>query len=268
MTSPSRIFNVTVLGDAPRTIVLGNGLGTNQDSWRYVVEAIAPHARIIRYDVAGTRHESAAVFNPDRYRTLHGYADDVVAILDELDVTDALFVGHSVSGMIGCLAAAQLPERIARVVTIAASPRYLDDDGYVGGFSRDAIEGLLATAAADYQGWVAGFAPLAIGETPRAELVGEFARYLLAMPPEIAHHLLRTVFLSDHRHELARVSQPVTVVQPRTDVAVPLAVGEYLAERLPSAELHVLPMVGHVPQLTVPELLVPVVRDALDRMPA
>jgi sigma-B regulation protein RsbQ len=261
LTSPLR---ATVAGTGERVLVLGNGLGTNQRTWRHVVAALAPECRLVRFDYAGTPDADGVEFDFDRYGTLHGHADDVLALLDDLDLRDATWVGHSVSGTIGLIAAAAAPERIGRVVTVSASPRYLDDPGtgYVGGFSAAEVAEVLRAAAADYHAWVGGFSPLAVGGD-RPGAVEEFASSLRRMRPDVAHRTLTAVFTGDYRAVLPRVLQPVTVVQPAADVAVPTAVGRYLAAALPNAAYRELRAEGHVPQLTAPEELVPLLREAV-----
>lgn len=258
-TSVQERLAATVSGAGDRVIVLANGLGTSQATWAQVEPSLAARARVVRFDYPGMGAARAADFDPDAYATLYGYADDLVALLEELDVRDALLVGHSVSGMIGGIAAAAAPDRIARLVMIGASPRYVDDGDYRGGFSRDAVEGLLQAAAADFSAWATGFAPLAVGPDATPDGIAHFASYLRMMRPDIALHVLRTVFLGDYREVLPRITQPVTVVQALEDVAVPMAVAEYLAARLPHAHLTLLQARGHVPHLTA----APAVEEAL-----
>lgn len=261
---PSPLLRPTITGAGPQTLVLANGLGTNQHTWRHVARAVEPHARVVRFDYVGTPHGDLAAYGPARYETLHDHADDVLELLDALDLRDAAWVGHSVSGMIGVLAAVAAPERIGRLVLVSASPRYLDDaDGYRGGFDRAAIDRLLAAAGSDYHAWVGGFSPLAIGAAHCPDAVEEFGSYLRRMRPDVALRTLRAVFLSDHRAALPRVTQPVTVVQPRADVAVPTAVGRYLAATIPRAAYVELAAEGHVPQLTAPDELIAALDAAL-----
>lgn len=259
---PPRL-NASIVGDGPVTLVLGNGLGTQQATWRHVVQALEGEARIVRFDYEGTPATDVASYRFDAYHTLHGHADDVVGLLRALDVRDAVFVGHSVSAMIGVLAATAVPERLTRLVLLAGSPRYLDDDGYVGGFTREAIDGVLAAAATDFQAWVAGFAPVVLGADGTPEGIEEFASYLRRMRPDIGLQTLRAIFLSDLRHLLPATRQPAHVLQPREDVAVPEAVGRYLASRLPHATLALLPSRGHLPHLTTPDVVVPELRRIL-----
>lgn len=265
LTSPLR---ATVTGTGDSVLVLGNGFGTHQQTWRHVVAALADECRLVRFDYVGTPDADLAHYQPERYDTLHGHVDDVVALLDDLDVRNATWVGHSVSGMIGLLAAAAAPERIARLVTVAASPRYLDDatSGYVGGFSPDAVQALLDGATADYHAWAGGFSPVVVGRAGAPEAVEEFASYVRRMRPDIAQQTLRAVFTGDYRAVLPHVLQPVTVVQPRADAAVPAGVGRYLAATLPSASYHELEAEGHVPHLTAPAELITVLQGVLSDM--
>ena len=254
---------MTGTGDA--VVVLANGVGTHQRTWRHVAADLAGTCRIVRFDYIGTPDADLACYRPERYDTLYGHVDDVVALLDDLELDGATWVGHSVSGVIGLLAAVVAPERIGRLVTVAGSPRYLDDpvSGYVGGFGRDAVDALFAAAAADYHAWAGGFSPLVVGRADAPEAVEEFAAYLRRMRPDVARQTLQAVFLSDHRAVLRRVTQPVTVVQPRADVAVPTAVGRYLAATLPRGTYRELDAEGHLPQLTAPNQLVAVLREVL-----
>lgn len=253
MTSKAASLNVTIVGDGPRTVMLGNGLGTNQQTWRNQVEVLKPHCRVVLFDYVGTPDSDLSSYRPERYDTLYGHADDVMAMLDELDLDDVTFVGHSVSGMIGSLVALSAPDRISRLVTIAASPRYLDDRNYVGGVSRQMVDTVLANASADYHAWIVGFSPLVIGDEKAKDFIEEFANALRRMRPDVANQALKAIFLSDFREILPRVKQPVTVVQPRSDFVVPVVVGEYLAAHYPSATLYLLPTKGHLPHLTSPD---------------
>ncbi len=257
-------MNATVSGRGDRVVVLANGLGTTQESWRGVLEALTPRVRVVRFDYIGMPHAPPAGYTAEPYDTLYGYADDVMSLLDELDVRDALFVGHSVSGMIGLIAATSMPERIARLALIAASPRYLDDVGYHGGFTAKAVQQMIESAAADYQGWAAGFAPLALGADARPDAIHEFTNGLLQLRADVALQSLRTIFFGDYRDVPRRVHQPVTLLQLQDDVAVPMAVSLYLHQQLPHASLMLLAARGHVPQLTAPAEVRLALRGILD----
>ena len=217
MSAITSILNVTAAGAGAHTVVLANGLGTSQHTWRHVVGALAPRCRVVRFDHVGTPGADLAAYDARRYATLHAYADDAVELLDALGVEDVTWVGHSVGGMIGLLAAAAAPERIARLVLLSASPRYIDDpeSGYCGGFARTDVDAMLAAAATDYHAWAGGFSPLAIGRPDQPEAVAEFADTLRRMRPDVAQRTLTTIMTGDYRAALSHVAQPVTVVQAR-----------------------------------------------------
>ena len=158
--------NVTVIGRPDgRPMVFAHGFGCDQNMWRYVAPAFEDSYRVVLFDHVGSGGAEPAAYDRVRYSTLDGYADDVVSLATELDLTDAVLVGHSVSAMIGVLAAAEAPERFSCLVLVAPSARYLDDDGYVGGFTRADVDGLLDSLASNFLGWSSTMAPMIMGNT-------------------------------------------------------------------------------------------------------
>jgi len=246
--------NVTVHGrpDA-QPMVFAHGFGCDQNMWRYVWPAFAEDFRIVLFDLIGMGGSDAAAWDARRYATLDGYAGDVLEICRELELTDVVFVGHSVSAMIGVLAAAQEPQRFARLVLVGPSPRYLDDDGYVGGFGRADIDGLLESLESNYLGWSAAMAPAIMGNADRPELGEELTSSFCRTDPAIARQFARVTFLSDNRADLRRIEVPTLVLQCRDDVIAPLAVGTFVASELQNAELVLLDATGHCPNLSAPD---------------
>jgi sigma-B regulation protein RsbQ len=246
--------NVTVHGrpDGP-PIVFAHGFGCDQNMWRFVWPAFADEYRVILFDHVGHGHSDHSAFDPDRYRSLDGYAEDVLAVLRALDLRDAVFVGHSVSAMIGALAATAEPERFSRLVMVGPSPRYIDDDGYKGGFSREDIDGLLESLASNYLGWSGAMAPVIMGNPDRPELGDELTNSFCRTDPTIARQFARVTFLSDNRDDLGSVDVPALVLQCKDDVIAPIAVGEYVERALPQGQLVVLDATGHCPNLSAPE---------------
>jgi sigma-B regulation protein RsbQ len=221
--------------------------------WRHVWPSFADEYRVVLFDHVGHGRSDHSAFDSDRYATLEGYARDVLAICRSLELEDVVFVGHSVSAMIGALAAIAEPERFARLVMVGPSPRYVDDDGYVGGFSREDIDGLLASLESNYLGWSGAMAPVIMANDERPELGAELTDSFCATDPEIARHFARVTFLSDNRADLARVSTRSLVLQCSADVIAPSAVGAYVHEHLPDSELVQLAATGHCPNLSAPE---------------
>jgi len=171
-----------------------------------------------------------------------------------------VFVGHSVSAMIGVLAARREPERFERLVLVGPSPRCVDDEGYTGGFSREDIEGLLESLESNYLGWSSAMAPVIVGNPDRPELGEELTNSFCRADPEIAAHFARTTFMADNRHDLERVRTPALVLQCSEDAIAPRAVGEYVHEQMPNSELVLLEATGHCPNVSAPDETVAAIR--------
>ena len=242
-------------------MVFAHGFGCDQNMWRHVWPAFAADHRIVLFDHVGHGHSDHSAFDPERYATLDGYASDVLEICDELGLDeDVVFVGHSVSAMIGALAAIAEPERFAALVMIGPSPRYLDDDGYAGGFARADIDGLLESLGANYLGWSSTMAPVIMGNPDRPELGEELTELFCATDPEIARHFARVTFLSDNRADLPRIPTRSLVLQCADDVIAPTAVGEYVHAHLPDSALVYLDATGHCPNLSAPQETIAAIR--------
>ncbi|WP_454778039.1 alpha/beta fold hydrolase [Georgenia muralis] len=241
-------------------LVLAHGFGCDQGMWRHVAPAFERSHRVVLFDHVGAGGSDVAAFRPDRYSSLDGYAEDVLEILDALDLAPVTFVGHSVSAMIGAIAAARRPERFARLVLVCPNPRYTDDGEYRGGFTSAEIDELLETMDENYLGWSASIAPTIMGVPDRPELGEELTSSFCRTDPAVARHFARTTFRSDNRADLARVTTPALVVQSREDVIAPPSVGAFVHRHLAGSELVTLDAVGHCPNLSAPDQLVAAMR--------
>jgi sigma-B regulation protein RsbQ len=236
-----------------RPMVFAHGFGCDQNMWRYVWPAFAEDHRIVLFDHVGAGGSDASAFDADRYGSLQGYADDVLELCSELGLADVVFVGHSVSAMIGALAAAAEPERFGGLVLVGPSPRYIDDEDYVGGFTREDIDELLESMDSNFLGWSSAIAPVIMGNEDRPALAEELSDSLCRADPEIARHFARVTFLSDNRADLPRITTPSVVLQCSEDAIAPVAVGEYVHRRLPGSRFVQLRATGHCPNLSAPE---------------
>lgn len=245
--------NVKVIGQGEQPMILAHGYGCDQNMWRFIAPAFEDRYKIILFDHVGHGHSDAADFEPTKYSSLNGYADDVLAICRALDLTNAIFVGHSVSAMIGVLAAIKEPERFDRLVLIGPSPRYIDDDGYVGGFKQEDIEGLLDFLDSNHLGWSSTMAPVIMGNPGRPELGEELTNSFCRTNPEIAKHFARVTFLSDNRADLPMVRTKALILQCSQDAIAPEAVGHYMHRTLQGSEFVHLNATGHCPNLSAPE---------------
>ncbi|HEV7808735.1 MAG TPA: alpha/beta hydrolase [Solirubrobacteraceae bacterium] len=246
--------NVVEHGDPDaQPIVFAHGFGCDQNMWRFVWPAFAGDRRVILFDHVGAGGSDASAYDSERYGSLSGYADDVLEICHELELTDVVFVGHSVSAMIGALAATAEPECFARLVLVGPSPRYIDDGDYAGGFTHEDVEGLLESMDSNYLGWSSAMAPVIMGNGDRPALADELTNSFCRADPEIARQFARVTFTSDNRADLAQVRTPSLVLQCSDDVIAPRVVGEYVHARLADSRLVLLQATGHCPNLSAPE---------------
>jgi sigma-B regulation protein RsbQ len=233
-------------------MVFAHGFGCDQTMWRFLAPAFGERFRTITFDLVGSGGSSLSAYDRTKYGTLHGYADDLVEILDECATGPVVFVGHSVSTMIGMLATIKAPERFAAQVMVGPSPCYINDGDYVGGFSREDIDELLETMEANYLGWSSNLAPAIMGAPDRPDLREELTDSFCRNDPEIAKHFARTTFLSDHRADVLKSTVPALILQCSDDMVAPRSVGDFLARNLPRSTLHVIENVGHCPHMTAP----------------
>jgi sigma-B regulation protein RsbQ len=253
--------NVTVAGDAlARPMVFAHGFGCDQNMWRFVEPAFRPTHRTVLFDYVGAGGSDLKAYDPGRYSTLDGYAGDVIEICDDLDLHDAVFVGHSVSAMVGALASVAAPGRIGALVMVGPSPRYIDGDGYVGGFTEADIAGLLDSLDSNYLGWSSAMAPVIMGHPDRPELGAELTESFCRTDPDIQRNFARATFLSDNRADLAPVTVPTLVLQCTDDVIAPEAVGRYVHDHIPGSRLVTLRATGHCPNLSAPTETIEAIR--------
>jgi sigma-B regulation protein RsbQ len=244
--------NVHVLGSGPSTMFFAHGFGCDQNMWRLLAPAYAKRYRTVLFDLVGAGNSDLSAYDREKYGSLEGYADDIVEIVAEFGKGPAIFVGHSVSAMIGLIANLKAPQRFAAQIMIGPSPCYINDGDYVGGFTRKDIESLLDTLESNYLGWSSNMAPAIMGAPEQPALGQELTNSFCRTDPEIAKQFARVTFLSDVRPLVPKLSAPTLVVQCNDDLIAPLTVGEFLAQKLPRATLTVISNVGHCPHLSSP----------------
>jgi sigma-B regulation protein RsbQ len=246
--------NVRLSGpEGGQAMVFAHGYGCDQNMWRFVTPAFADEYRVVLFDHVGAGLSDLSAYSRGRYESLRGYANDVLEICRELDLTRVIFVGHSVSSMIGVMAAIEEPERFEKLVLVGPSPRYIDDVDYTGGFSREDIDGLLDSLDSNYLGWSSAMAPVIMGNPERPELGAELTNSFCRTDPEIAKHFARVTFLSDNRADLPRVTARTLILQCSDDVIAPQSVGDYVHRQIPGSELVRMQATGHCPNLSAPE---------------
>lgn len=261
--------NVSVSGADGHTLLLAHGMGCDQTLWRWVAPALAQEHRVALFDYVGCGESDFSAFDESGHATLDGYAAEVLEVIEALGATRVTFVGHSVSSMIGVVAARKRPDLFGRLVMICPSPCYLNlGDGYRGGFDRKDIEGLLGLMEKNPLGWAGFLAPQVVQDPSRPDLEREFESRFCRVEPRAARRFAATTFFSDNRADLAHVRAPVLVVQSEVDALAPPAIGRYVHESLPDSRMVVVPSTGHCPHLTHPEAVVSAIRDFIAGTPA
>lgn len=257
--------NVQVMGNGPKTLIFAHGFGCDQEMWRFVAPQFGDEYRVVLFDYVGSGRSNWNAYNPDRYATLGGYVRDLLELSQALELQNAIFVGHSVSAMIGALAAIEAPELFERLIMVAPSPCYINHPpDYVGGFERADIEGLFEMMDKNYVGWAQFLAPVVINDSSQPGVVRELEQSFCSTDPDIARRFAHATFWSDNRADLPKVPVPSLVLQCTDDALAPLEVGRYLENHLPQSTLHVLKATGHCPHLTQPAETANAMRDYLN----
>jgi sigma-B regulation protein RsbQ len=252
--------NVQISGSGERTLVFAHGFGCDQNMWRFVAPAFEGDFRTVLFDHVGAGRSDLSAYDPRKYATLAGYAADVVEIGRELDLKDAVFVGHSVSAMIGLLASLEAPELFESLVLVGPSPRYINDGSYVGGFSAEQVDELLDFLSTNYLGWSAAMAPAIMGNPERPELGEELTNSFCRTDPDIAKAFARVTFTSDNRADLPRAKARTLILQCSEDIIAPLEVGTYVHSHMLNSTLVVMKATGHCPNLSAPEETIAAIR--------
>jgi len=244
--------NVHVAGAGEATVFFAHGFGCDQNMWRLLQPHFAERYRTVAFDLVGSGASDLGAYDPQKYNSLHGYAEDVLELVQEFCHQPAIFVGHSVSAVIGMLADVKAPGTFAAHIMVGPSPCYLNDGEYHGGFERSDIESLLNTLESNYLGWSSSIAPVIMGAPGQPELGQELENSFCRTDPDVAKQFARVTFLSDHRADLHKLQAPTLILQCSDDIIAPVSVGEYMHRVLPASELKIIDNVGHCPHLSAP----------------
>ncbi|GAC1479491.1 MAG: sigma factor SigB/phosphatase RsbP regulator RsbQ [Gemmatimonadaceae bacterium] len=260
--------NVKILGRGTRPMLFAHGFGCDQNMWRFITPAFENDYRLVLFDYVGSGHSDLAAYDADRYASLDGYAQDVLDVCHALDLRDVTFVGHSVSSMLGVLAANREPARFANLILVAPSPRYINDGtDYVGGFERADLVGLLDMMDRNYIGWANFLAPMIMKNGDRPELGGELEGSFCSTDPIIARRFAEATFFADNRADAAAVTVPSLILQSADDSLAPQSVGEYLHRTMRQSSYRLLDVTGHCPHMSHPDETVAAIREYLGAIP-
>ncbi len=261
----SKRNHINISGKGRQPMVFAHGFGCDQNMWRFITPAFENNYKIILFDYVGAGRSDKSAYIPERYDSLQGYATDVIEICDYLNLKDVIFVGHSVSSMIGLLAAIERPELFSNLIMVGPSPCYINKDGYTGGFEKRDIEGLLETMEKNYIGWANFLAPNIMGNKERPELGEELTESFCTTDPVIAGQFARATFFSDNREDLVKLQTPSLILQCSEDIIAPTSVGHYLHSHLANSTLRIMNATGHCPHMSAPEETITLIKEYLSQ---
>lgn len=250
--------NVSVRGNllSTKTLVFGHGFGTNQKVWNFVRTAFEKDYRIVLYDNIGASHSDLSFYDPEKYENLNGYKQDLLDIFDNLQLKEVIFIGHSVSGMVGLLASIDRPELFSKLILIGSSARYIDDVGYIGGFKQADLDNIYREISSNYEQWAKGFSAMVMRNDDQPLFAEGFMSGLLSLPPNIALPLIQTVFQSDFRSFLPKVQHSTLIIQADKDIAVPREAAEYLQQQILYSKIEYVAAEGHFSHITAPQAII------------
>lgn len=256
--------NVKVSGKGTQALMFAHGFGCDQNMWRFVAPVFEEDYKIVLFDYVGSGKSDLAAYDANRYASLEGYARDVIEICDALDLKDVIFVGHSVSSMIGALVSVERPELFKDLVMVVPSPCYINQPGYVGGFERADVEGLLDMMDKNYIGWASFLAPVIMKNEDRPELGAELEESFCSTDPQIARRFAEATFYSDNRADLEKIKTPSLIIQVADDAVAPVSVGEFMHAKMPDSTYYLMDATGHCPHMSHPQQTVEIIKDYLN----
>ncbi|MDN3587564.1 alpha/beta hydrolase [Pedobacter aquatilis] len=245
--------HVNIIGKGEKVLMMAHGFGCDQSTWKFITSAFLDDYKIILFDYVGSGKSEINQYDYHKYSSLEGYACDVVDIIEVLKLKDIVFIGHSVSAMIGMLAAIQIPEAISKLIFIGPSPKYINENEYFGGFEREQVEGLFKYMADDYIGWSKYLAPNVMGNLENPEHAEFLQECFESMNPKIALEFAMATFNCDYRNKLQELKTKSITLMNDNDMIVPLQVGDFIKRHTPYNTLHLLNATGHYPHISAPE---------------
>lgn len=248
--------NIKILGQGRKSLIMAHGFGCSQQMWKYLTPYLEDDFRIILFDYVGSGNSQLSAYSTSRYSDLEGYAQDILEICDLLELEDAYYIGHSVSGIIGLIAANQEPGFLSKVAMVCPSPCFLNDPPeYYGGFDKEDLEDLIDLMDKNYLGWANYLAPLAVHDSSHAEIEKELSESFCNTDQTVARTFARATFFLDYRHLLPLIKQPALIIQTTDDPLAPVEIGRYMDDSMPNSRLEILNISGHVAHMTHPELV-------------
>lgn len=246
--------HVNIVGEGNQVIVLAHGFGCDQKMWQYIVPTLSQQYKVVLFDYVGSGQSDLKAYSIEKYNSLYGYAQDLIDVLQYYQLEDVIFIGHSISSMIGMLAAIKHPQYFKQLIMIGPSPCYLNDkDGYVGGFEKSDIDELLEMMEMNFSGWARFMAPLAMNNPDQPQFAEQLEQTFVSTDSVIARQFAEVTFFSDYRALLPSLQIPTLIMQCAEDSVVPVQVGHYLHKYIDNSTLVLMEAKGHYPHISHPD---------------
>jgi len=254
--------NVKIYGSGSTVIMLAHGFGCDQTMWRHLLPYLDDKYTVILFDYVGCGASDYTAYDKVRYSSLTGYAQDVLDICEAMKLTKVNFIGHSVSSMIGMHAAIQSPDVFSKLAMICPSPCFLNfPPDYEGGFEKEDLEELINLMDKNYVGWANYLAPLVMGQDSNADLTKELETSFCSTDPKYAKPFAKATFFADDRALLSKLTLPTLILQSKHDNLASPAVGNYMNQIIPNAQLKIVDAHGHCLHMTNPMIVSSIVQE-------
>ncbi|HMV44452.1 MAG TPA: alpha/beta hydrolase [Leptospiraceae bacterium] len=255
--------NISIKGEGKKVMLFAHGYGCDQNMWRFITPEFEKDYQVILFDHIGSGKSDLGYYNKNKYAKLHGYANDILDICDALNLKNVILVGHSVSTMIALLAANKNKSLFSHIIMICPSPCYINEENYIGGFSKEDILEMLESLESNYLGWSSSITPVIMGNPERPELTEELKNSFCRQDPEIAKHFARATFLGDYRKDLEECMTPTLIIQCSNDAIAPKEVGDYTNKHIHKSEMVTIEATGHCPHLSHPTETIQAIKNYL-----
>lgn len=244
--------NVNIIGEGNQVLLFAHGFGCDQNAWNYIKDSFTKDYKLVLFDFVGAGNSDTTSYNPEKYASLDGYVTDIIEICDAVKIKNVIFIGHSVSCMIGALAAIKRPDLFEKLIFIGPSPCYIKSGDYLGGFDQETIDTLLEVMEEDYISWAKSMAPSIMNTENGSELSTKLTDSFCSIDPDIAKQFAKVTFLSDNRKDLPLIPRESLTIQCSDDMIAPLFVGQYIKENTPNNTLKVIKAYGHCLHMSHP----------------
>lgn len=245
---------ITIEGTGDDLVLFAHGYGCDQTVWQRVRPAISALTTTVAFDITGAGLSDLSHFQPHgRHSSLEGYACDLIEVCEALDTRSITLVGHSVSAIIGVIAAVKKPDLFDSLVLVAPSACYLNLRDYQGGLDEQQLAGLMELMGSNFSNWADVVTPIIMGNPDRPALATELSHSFCRWNEAAAKHFAYLTFMSDCRSYLPLVKPDCLIIECIDDAIAPRSAVAHLHGALPRSAAVKLQAQGHCPHVSAPQ---------------